>query len=928
MPKSTSENVADFLLGFLPDILPKPADSVAKSAVDTFKYQLDALLAEPRLKRELLDAAKQAELNFRTEAPKQLENADLVEAVASFPLFDRDLFQKTLSELPDHLNEEFLADDLQGLIADDWKGIFTPAELREGVAIYLNCLRIQLLKVDGFADIVTRLATLRTDVRTEQILAIVTQLASTVKVLVERLSSSAVTVATALFTIPLPVADFTGRETELAQLKENFSRGALISGVSGGGGIGKTELARKLAQVIADDFPDARLNIDLLGTLETPLTPEEVMRRLLEPFYVGQKLPEDNAQLSSLYQQVFSKRKALLLLDNAADVTQVRPLIPPAPSSAIITSRPHFTLSEFDLHPLRLDTLTPEQSRDFLHTAAPELVKVPDNDVDALAFLCGRLPLALRVAAALLNDRDDWTITTLLKRLEEERTRLQVLKREKDLDVEATLNLSYELLGDLQKNFRYLGVFPAPFVEISAASVWGMDDSNAADDVLGKLVNRSLVNFVPLAQGEGGLYNLHDLTRLYAVERLQENKDETEEVVTRYAWHFLNWASYTNTEYLKGGEHILDGLNQFRMIWPHLFFAWERMLPEENNWPRTQFADEWLNQFPKECIYVLSLYLPSRQKIPILESALDASRRLADKRLEGVHLGNLGSVYTDLGDVRKAIEFLEKRLEIAYDIGDRQGEGNALGNLGNAYVIQGDPRKAIEFFEQALAIDHEIGDRRGEGADLGNLGNAYADLGNVPKAIEYYEKRIGIARELGDSEAETKALGNLGLIYTDLGDARKGIDYQEKALVISRKIGDRESEAENLVNLGIAYAKLSDVRKAIEYLEHALVILGEIGDLRGEAHAFGNLGVAYKILGDPRKAIGSYDRAIAISRKIGDRRGEAMGNWNLGLAYEKEGEIDKAINAMNILVAYEQEINHPDTEKHAAFVKELRKKQK
>ncbi len=251
----------------------------------------------------------------------------------------------------------FLPTTYKGMIADDWKGKFTPAELRDGVAIYLNRLRIQLLKVEGFAEIVTRLATLRTDVRTEQILAIVNELANMVIVLLGRLSIPIVTIVTALFTIPPPVTDFTGRKTELAQLKDNFSRGALISGLSGGGGVGKTELARKLAQEIAQDFPDAQLNIDLLGTLETPLSSDEAMRRLLEPFYVGQKLPDDNTQLAGIYQQTFSNRKVLLLLDNAADVAQVRPLIPPAPSAAIITSRQHFTLSEFVFHPLKLGIL-------------------------------------------------------------------------------------------------------------------------------------------------------------------------------------------------------------------------------------------------------------------------------------------------------------------------------------------------------------------------------------------------------------------------------------------------------------------------------------------------------------------------------------------------------------------------------------------
>jgi len=186
MSKSSPEQVVDFLLNFLPSLLPKPVDSAAKSAIELFRGSLDGVLKEPRIQRELLEAAQKAEGEFRRQARIQLKNDDLSQAVASFPLFDRDLFQSTLADLPNHLREEYIAQDLQSLIDNDWKGKFTPKELREGVVLYLNCLRVELLKVEGFADVVTRLATLRTDQRTEQILAIVNELSQLVKLLVDR----------------------------------------------------------------------------------------------------------------------------------------------------------------------------------------------------------------------------------------------------------------------------------------------------------------------------------------------------------------------------------------------------------------------------------------------------------------------------------------------------------------------------------------------------------------------------------------------------------------------------------------------------------------------------------------------------------------------------------------------------------------------
>jgi tetratricopeptide (TPR) repeat protein len=710
------------------------------------------------------------------------------------------------------------------------------------------------------------------------------------------------TVLASLFTIPPPVADFTGRAKELETLKTSFKNGAVITGLSGGGGVGKTELARKLAQELADDYPAARLEIDLRGASENPLPPEDAMRRLLEPFYPNQKLPDDPNQLRGLYRQTFAKRQSLLLLDNAADAAQVRPLIPPPPSAAIVTSRRYFSLSEFGLsEPLRLEALTEEEARDLLRAASPKLRNAPADEVKQLAALCGRLPLALRVAAALLEDRPDWRPADLLARLADERSRLKRLKRDSDpdLDVEAALNLSYALLDDdLKARFRQLGVFPAPFLKISAAAVWfgtvhGPPSAvSETDDLLGKLITRSLLTPSPVGEGAGGevAYSLHDLTRLFALARLEEDPAEAGQATLRHAEHFLEQASAADDLYKKGGEHILPALATFRFLSPHLSAAFARLSAQ----PGDPAADRWLSDFPGKCIYLLDLHLPPREHIPLLEAALAASRRLGDKGGEGVHLGNLGSAYLALGDARKAIAFYEQALAIAREIGDKRNEGNWLGNLGSAYWALGDARKAIEFYEQCLTLHREIGDRRGEGAALGNLGNAYLSLGDARKAIAFYEQQLVIVREIGDRRGEGAALGNLGLAYADLGDARKAIAFYEQRLAIDREIGDRRGEGAALGNLGLAYAALGDARKAIAFHEQALAIAREIGDRRGEGVHLGNLGSAYLALGDARKAIAFYEQRLAIAREIGDRRGEGADLANMGAAYETLGEKDKA----------------------------------
>jgi len=647
-----------------------------------------------------------------------------------------------------------------------------------------------------------------------------------------------------LFTIPAPVKDFTGREEQIEKLKADFSRGVLITGISGGGGIGKTELARKLAQEIKANYPEAGLSIDLLGTSENPLTTEEAMRRLLEPFYPNQKLPDEPEQLRGLYQQTFAAKKALLLLDNALNAAQVRSLIPTSNSVAIVTSRNNFNLSEFGLsQPLQLDLLSLEESRKLLRADSPKLQETADAELDQLATFCGRLPLALRVAASLLNERKDWSSANLLNRLEDEYKRLELLSRDTDMqrNVQATLALSYDLLdGDLKTKFRQLGLFTAPFVKISAQALWDLEDADLADDLLGKLSNRSLVNILPISAArvdtrpdeEGNevlyTYSLHDLTRLFALSQLLRDEEETKTAVIRHADHYLGWASAADNLYEKGGANILLGLSQFRLIWPHLDSAYKRLLPDQKSLPRPEKADRWLSDFPGLCAYVLDLHLPPREKIFILQSALESARRLEDKQAEGVHLGNLGIAYKNLGEARKAIEFYEQAMIIAREIGDKRNEGNWLGNLGNAYENLGEARKAIEFYKQAMIIAREIGDRRGEGADLGNLGIAYKNLGEARKAIEFYEQAIVIAKEIGDRRGEGAALGNLGNAYAALGEARKAIEYHEQALLIDREIDDRRGEGAALGNLGLAYKKLGDKESARKVWKQALEIFRAI----------------------------------------------------------------------------------------------------
>jgi len=681
-----------------------------------------------------------------------------------------------------------------------------------------------------------------------------------------------------LHQLPADLADFTGREGEVGELVALLGGGgggATISAIGGMGGVGKTALAVHVAHRVVERYPGGQIVVEMGGTSERPLTPVEAMGRVVHAFQPELRLPDDPNEVTAVYRTTLEGRKALLLLDNAANSAQVRPLVVPAGCGLVVTSRHNISLP--GLRHLDLDALPEKQARKLLRTIVGRR-RATGEELGTIVRLCGRLPLALRVAGDFLVVHPDWGAGEYAQALADERERLARLKHE-DLDVGAVLGLSAAQLvrerADLAGRWQMLSVFPAPFERAAAAAVWDVEEGEARDG-LSDLAARSLV----LYEREGELYRLHDLMRLVAQDAFgygggeREGEAERErlgEAAMRHAVYYLAVGRRADDVYMQGGEHVLEGLRQFDGAWPHLWAAYGRMRERGD-----EAAVQWTSEFPGRVAYVLDLRLPPRDKIPILEAAAAAAREIGDRGLEGNHLGTLGLAYADLGEVRRAIEYYDQCLVIHREIGDRRGEGNDLGNLGIAYKNLGEVRRAIECHEQALEIDREIGDRRGEGSRLGNLGIAYYSLGDAQRAIEYYEQALEIACEIGDRRGEGNALGNLGLAYADLGEVRRAIEYYEQALTLAREIGDRYAEGNHLGSLGLAYAALREVRRAIGTFEQALKIAREIGDRRGEGNALANMGTAYRNLGDLERARELWEQALKIYEAIEDPNAERV----------------------------------------------------
>ncbi len=633
--------------------------------------------------------------------------------------------------------------------------------------------------------------------------------------------------------LPAAAEDFTGRTQELNDIISHLQAGgsALVHGIRGMGGIGKTELAITAAHMQRDSYPDMQMLVALQAG-DTARPASDLFGEIISAFTPAVRLPDSLDQLQSLYQQTLYDKRGLLILDNAADSEQVKPLLPPPTGWAIIvTSRKLSKLKGAKMCNLAL--LPEEDALTLLQRVLRDGERDEADDPAAtvqlqrIVQLCGRLPLALRLAGSFLATYADWSLAEYVQALEQQR--LDHLQVEGQEDITAVLQVSISQMErddpTLVDRWYALAIFAAPFDRTAAAKVWGMgDDIPTVRKLMSNLLLRSVLEYDQESQS----YTLHDLLREYA---LHHNPPDAERY-RRYATYVRDEGEAANDRYLEGNEGVLEGVRRFDALTPHLLAVWEGVRQQDNDEARQLVCD-----LPLVMINLLALRLLPQQRLPLFEAGLAAARSLGDKQREGAHLGNLGYAYTDLGNVERAIGYYKQVLTITRQIKDRMGEGKALGNLGIAYRNLGDLERAIGYFEQDLAIAKEIEDRRGEGQTMGNLGNTYLNQGKVLRAISYYMKWFNIAREIGDRRGEGDALGNMGIAYKTLGEMPRAIDSYEQQLVITQEIRDRRGETLASWNLGLVYEQQGEYTRAAELMQVMVDYEQEIGHPNAEQDA-------------------------------------------------------------------------------------------
>jgi DNA-binding SARP family transcriptional activator/Tfp pilus assembly protein PilF len=653
--------------------------------------------------------------------------------------------------------------------------------------------------------------------------------------------------------LPADIVDFTGRDEQVRVLDELLTgqdaerpSALVVSAVTGTGGIGKTTLAVHVAHRIRGRFPDGQLYVNLRGTSE-PVKPADVLARFLRDLDVDPaRVPVEEEERAGLLRTLLSGRSMLIVLDNARDTAQVRPLLPGSAQCAVlVTSRNR--LPDLPSAHLDLDIFDDGASLAlFTAILGADRAAAEPAAVARLVRLTAGLPLAIRIAAARLATRPAWSVAALADRLADQRRRLSELQIG-DLAVRASFQLSYDGLReaspamDPARAFRLLGlVAGADLCLPGAAALLGADQDHT-QEVLETLVDAHL-----LQSASAGRYRLHDLLHVYAVERARAEETragqyEQYEAVRRLIIWYLHTADAAaqvlepriQRAPMPAGESYVQPL-EFRTY--HEAMAWcetERgnLVAAVSQAARCgMHAYAWRLPVALRRFFRLGKYWA--EWIATYEIALVSATIEGDRRGLGWILYGLGEPYTDLGQHNKAIGYLEEALDIQREIGDRQDEARTLTNLGVNFGMLGKFEESLAYLLQALAILRDAGNRYAEAITLQNIGDTMVRLRRYEEAISYLQQALTFHQEKGDKYNQASTLNSIAEFHRDLGHYDDAARSYRQALRYCRLSRDRGGEATALQGLGNVLLRLGHPDTARRSWLQAREIFGAIGDPR------------------------------------------------------------------------------------------------
>ncbi|WP_330273607.1 tetratricopeptide repeat protein [Lentzea sp. NBC_00516] len=700
--------------------------------------------------------------------------------------------------------------------------------------------------------------------------------------------------------LPTAISAFTGRAGDLDRLDAlacGTRETTAIAVIAGAAGVGKTTLAVHWAHRVRDRFGGGQLYVNLRGHAPAaPMPPVEALSRFLSALGVpAGQIPPDLDRAADLYRTLLADRRMLVLLDDARDVEQVRPLLPGGPGSAVVVT------SRYGLGGLvardgaayfALGVLTPQEAHALLvrTLGAARAEADPGATVD-LARLCGFLPLALRIAAANLTLRPERTISDHVTELaaDDRLDRLSVVGDD-ETAVRVAFDHSYAALPPAAARlFRLLGLVPGPDFGVSAATALIGADAGPA---LALLADAHL-----LLRPAPGRYAFHDLLRLYAAEREENDAERAEATGRLLDWYLGGVDAGALTLFpqrirlpisvaTQGFDAQAEALAWLDTELPNLVAA--ARLAAERGPARVAWllADSlrgycWLRMCTVEWLAIATAGLTAATSADEPTGRAAAELSLAD--LHRLH-----------GRYRIAIEHYTQAVEQARSGGWLGGANIALSNLGTAYFWLGELPAAAEHYRQSLEVAVRTGRVAGEANTLGNLGLVCQLQGELDRAAEHHTRALDLHRRLGNRSNEAVNLANLGETYHLLGRFDAAHDHVSRALALHREIGDRGAEAESLRVLAEIWLDQGEHDRALDSAVEAVALAADTGHLPVRTNALNTLGGIRLRLGQAAEARADHDRALRLARDANTGYAEVVALSGLAACHLRLGDHDHA----------------------------------
>jgi DNA-binding SARP family transcriptional activator len=729
--------------------------------------------------------------------------------------------------------------------------------------------------------------------------------------------------------LPADVRTFVGRSAEQAELTcvieaalhAETCETVVISAIDGMGGVGKSALAVRVARRLSDRFPDGQLFVDFRSHTEglTALTPEEALGHLLGALGVAPaRMPASLAERTALYRSKLAGTRTLILIDNAATAAQARPLLPADPGClAMVTSRGRLVGLD-DAHFVSLDVLPPAEAVALLRqVAGPDHARERTEDLELLAELCGRLPLALRVAASYLRHRRTLSIAAYTAGLRDAADRLGLLQDE-DRNLTAVFESSFrDLSAQEQRCLSLLGLIPgADFDTYAVANLLGDAGRREAERLLESLLTQSL-----LVQRTPGRYEFHDLVRLFARRRVDTRATESSTSWERLLDYYERCAGI--------GELRLDPTRPPRKR-TRSRDAWTALAPELPG------RAESLDWFRAELGNIKAAVLDARRRgrhervvdlaasiealmgfdghwpeaVPIYQDAVDSAHELGRQELLAEQLAALGNAQSHVGLQAEASETLESAAKYGMAVGDKASEALALMRRGVVVNEMGEVDLAGALFTRALELRRELEDPRGEAAVLIQLGALRLRLGDVPAAAAIQHRALELNKQVGSRLGEAVSSWQLADLEQALGHFDSAVELLSRSLELMRELRHPSNEGYVLWLLGTVRFKQGAYEQARAHLDQAIHLF-ENRDPLTQCYIRWDLGKAWLASGEPVLAASIFQRCLALFRSAGVRTGIAEVLCDLGRVRAQLGAPKVALLHLEASLAIFREASIP-----------------